>query len=135
MPFNKRWNVTYQNLQQSQRQSNDISYWHGFVNTFFSPKGFLRLSLWSQTEESTKSYEIPTSALARYYCSHFNSGVQSIQMYMENANQRDLSNGYHIVESDRCSFTYWFTNGHQVRTFCPISIAFKNLHDLAGVGR
>ena len=55
-------------------------------------------------------------------------------MYMENANQRDLPNGNHAVESDRCSFTYWFTNGHQVRTFRPIQIAFNNLRDPAGVG-
>ena len=47
-------------------------------------------------------------------------------MYMENANQRDLSNGNHVVESERCSFTYLFTNGHQVRTFRPLQIAIKH---------
>ena len=106
---------TNQDLRQGRRPT-DISYWHAFVDMFFSQKGFLKLSLWSQTEESNKSYEIPTSALARYYCSHFNSGVQSIQMIMENASQKDLPNGNHLVESQKCSFVYWFTNGHQVRS-------------------
>ena len=36
-------------------------------------------------------------------------------MIMEAATQKDLPNGNHFVESQRCSWVYWFANGHQVR--------------------
>ena len=54
-------------------------------------------------------------------------------MFMENANQTDLPNGNHLVESHKCSFVYWFTNGHQVRSLRLIQIVFKDLPSLGGI--
>ena len=99
---------------QSKRQANDLAYWHSFVERFFSPKGVLRQSLWSEEAKEHKVYEISTAALARYYWTHYKSGIQNIQMIMENANEKNLPSGGHFVESVKTTFIYYFGNGHQV---------------------
>ena len=83
------------------------------MDRFFSQIGVLRQQYWSSVDQSTKQYEVSTPALARYYCTHFSSGVQTIQMILGMAKETDLPNGGHFVES-KSSFIYWFENGHQV---------------------
>ncbi len=83
------------------------------MDRYFSSVGVLRQKFWSSVDDSTKQYEISNPVLARYYWTNFNSGVQKVQMMLENAKEKDLQNGGHFVESG-CSFIYWFVNGHQV---------------------
>ena len=100
--------------QSQQPQSNDLSYWQSFVDRFYSPTGVLRQQL-SDSENNLKAWEIPTSALARYYWTHFSSGVQNMQMIMENARSKDLPSGGHIVECAKSSFIYWFADDCHVK--------------------
>lgn len=111
--LNGRLDGTHPNNPQLQKKSNNIAYWQAFVERFFSPIGVLRQQFWSSADRSTKQWEIATPALARYYWTHFNSGVQHIQMILETAKEKDLPTGGHFVESKSC-FIYWYTNGHQV---------------------
>lgn len=104
----------YGNQMPARNQSGDLTYWQQFVERFYSPTGVLRQQLWCSTENSTKQYEIATPALARYYWTHFVSGVQNIQMILEQAKEKDLQNGGHFVESNKSCFVYWLENGHQV---------------------
>ena len=94
---------------------NDLAYWQKFVDQFFSQSGILRQQLLCQADSSSKQYEISTSALPRYYCTHFESGVRKIQMILENAREREVPNHCHYVESPKASFIYWFESGSQVR--------------------
>ena len=61
-----------------------------------------------------KTYELSISALPRYYWTHYNHGVQNIQMIMAGATGKELGAGGHYVESTKISFIYWYSNGTQV---------------------
>jgi LIM-domain binding protein len=99
---------------QSTKQRDDLNYWLQFVDRFFSPKGVLRHSIWFATENTGKQYEITFPALARYFHTHFESGITSMQMIMEKGVEKELPNNGHYVESQKSSFVYWFDTGSQV---------------------
>lgn len=109
-----------QSTVRAQAQPNELKYWQAFVGQFFSPVGVLRQQLVQYKDDGSgeslesKTWEISTPALARYYWTHFTTGVTNIQMIMENASERDLANGGHFVESPKASFIYWYGNGCQV---------------------
>ncbi|KAI9049797.1 hypothetical protein LZ554_005948 [Drepanopeziza brunnea f. sp. 'monogermtubi'] len=95
------------------KQNDDLNYWLDFVNQFFSPKGVLRHSVWLVDENSNKQYEITFPALARYFHTHFESGIKTMQMVMERGFERELHNG-HYISCEKSSFVYWFDNGSQL---------------------
>jgi hypothetical protein len=99
---------------QASKQTDDLNYWLNFRDRFFSPKGVLRHSVWVVDDSSNKQYEIAFPALARYFHTHFESGIKNMQMIMEKGSERELPNNGHYIESQRSSFVYWFDNGSQV---------------------
>jgi hypothetical protein len=102
---------------QATKQREDLAYWIDFVETFFSPRGVLRHSVWDIDENSSKQYEVTFPALARYFFTHFESGIINMQMIAEKAKDKELPNNCHYIESQKSSFIYWFDNGSQV--CCP----------------
>lgn len=84
------------------------------MERFYSQGGVLRQGVWNAQHGGSKKFEISTPVLARYYWTQFNSGVKHIQMIVENAIEKDLSTGGHIVESSKTCFIYWFANECQV---------------------
>lgn len=107
---------------QGTKQRDDLLYWLNFVDRFFSPRGVLRHSVWIVDEHSNKQYEITFPALARYFHTHFESGIKNMQMIMERGSEKELPNNGHYIESQKSSFVYWFDNGSQVScTKCPPS--------------
>lgn len=104
---------------QGSKQSDDLNYWLNFRDRFFSPKGVLRHSVWQADDSSNKQYEITFPALARYFYTHFESGIQNMQMIIERGTEKELPNSGHYVESSKSSFVYWFDNGSQVSFFVP----------------
>ncbi|KAJ5089744.1 Transcriptional activator ptaB [Penicillium argentinense] len=99
----------------SQGEAVDLQYWQGFVDRFYAPGGVLRQGVWNP-QVGSKQFEISTPALARYYLTQFTSGIKQIQMVVEAARERDMPNGGHMVESQKASFIYWFTNDCQLFT-------------------
>jgi hypothetical protein len=99
---------------QATKQREDLAYWAEFVETFFSPRGVLRHSVWDIDENSSKQYEVTFPALARYFFTHFESGIINMQMIAEKAKEKELPNNCHYIESQKSSFIYWFDNGSQV---------------------
>ena len=108
----------------------DLAYWMHFVQQFFSPRGVMRHSLWMLDESSNKQYEIPFSALPRYFHTHFQSGIKSMQLITEKGTEKPLPNNGHYIESLKSTFVYWFDNGSQVCYCAFISSAsrFANYH-------
>jgi LIM-domain binding protein len=100
---------------QASKQTDDLNYWLNFRDRFFSPKGVLRHSVWVVDDSSNKQYEIAFPALARYFHTHFESGIKNMQMIMEKGTEKELPNNGHYIESMKSSFVYWFDNGSQVR--------------------
>ncbi len=110
---------------QATKQRDDLAYWADFVETFFSIRGVLRHSVWDIDENTTKQYEVTFPALARYFFTHFESGITNIQMIIEKAKEKELANNCHYIESQQSSFIYWFDNGSQV--CCPLSHRLRGL--------
>ncbi|KAI0880153.1 uncharacterized protein GGS22DRAFT_182499 [Annulohypoxylon maeteangense] len=105
------------------RTKDDLSYWNSFVAQFFSPRGVFRLSLFdvgiemANAEHGDKQYEITQPALARYFHTHFESGIRRINLTFEKGiTDRPLPNGCHFIENQKANLTYWFDNSHVVAT-------------------
>jgi hypothetical protein len=67
------------------------------------------------TNSSTKQFTISASSLARYYWTHFDSGVQNIQLQLEGVREIPASNNGHWVMCTRARYIFWFGNNTQVR--------------------
>lgn len=103
-----------------EKQKDDLNYWASFVDRFFSPAGILRHCVWDGQVSESKQYEITVPALARYFYTHFESGVQNMQMIMEKGTEKELPNNCYYLESSKSSFIYWFDNGSQVSIAQPL---------------
>ncbi|KAI1496516.1 LIM-domain binding protein-domain-containing protein [Biscogniauxia marginata] len=106
------------------KAKDDLAYWQAFVSQFFSPRGVFRLSVYITSSDPTseehgtdKQYEITQPALARYFHTHFQSGIRQIQMTFEKGTiDKPLPNGCHFIENPKASLIYWFDNSHVVAT-------------------
>lgn len=102
-------------VAQSLKQQADLNYWQTkVIDQFFSQSGTLRYHALDAKDGSTKAYEIPFLALARYFNSHFEGGIKSIQLQVETPNQMALNGGRHQVDTPKASFTYWYEHGTHV---------------------
>ena len=102
----------------SKGNEEDRSYWNNFVQLFFSQKGILRHAILIRDKENhqEKQYEIAYPALARYFHTHFDSGVKTMQLIMEKGTtDRPLPGDCHWIECTKASLVYWFDNGSHVR--------------------
>jgi hypothetical protein len=99
---------------QVTKQRDDLAYWSDFVETFFSPQGALHHSVWVSDEGNGKQYKITYPALARYFYTHFESGISNMQMIIEQAKEKELPYNCYYIESPKSSFIYRFENGSQV---------------------
>lgn len=101
----------------SNSKDDDLSYWNDFVQRFFSLKGIFRhATLFREGEsQSQKQYEIPYPALPRYFHTHFESGVKTMQLTMDKGTtDRSLPNDCHLIENQKASLVYWYENGSHV---------------------
>lgn len=95
------------------------------MRRFFSPNGTFRHTILiiddrADTAEESKggverTYDIAYPALARYFHTHFDSGVKTMQLVMEKGTtDQSLPGDCHIVENKRASLVYWFEGGSHV---------------------
>lgn len=97
------------------KRTNDIDYWQSFVSKFFAPDGRLVQHVWYPTGGGrTKEFTVPAASLPRYYWTHYNSGVQNLQMKVESAKESQLPNACWVVGFEKAQFTFWYGNGTQV---------------------
>jgi len=62
----------------------------------------------------TKEFTINAPSLPRYYWTYYNSGIQNVQLKIENAKELPLQNNCHYVACEKAQITFWFANGTQV---------------------
>ena len=120
---------------QAKKQQDDLNYWLRFVDQFFSINGVLRHSVWLVDENSHKQYEITFPALARYFHTHFESGVKNMQMIIERGSEKELPNNGHYIEAQKSSFVYWFDGGAQVQFIYPLRWIITNLSSWSQMAR
>ncbi|KAL2753759.1 hypothetical protein ACRALDRAFT_2029519 [Sodiomyces alcalophilus JCM 7366] len=107
----------------------DLSYWNTFVAQFFSPRGVFRHSVHiTDVEDQTdKQYEITYPALARYFHTHFDSGVKNMQLIMEKGTtDRTLPPNGQWIENTRSSWIYWFEGGSHLVATGTVRAHFDN---------
>lgn len=94
----------------------DLDYWNKFVQHFFSQKGIFRHTILvgrdGEDQGQERQYEIAYPALARYFHTHFESGVKHMQLVLDKGTtERPLPNDCHLIENQKTSLIYWF-EGH-----------------------
>lgn len=102
---------------QGAKNKDDMSYWNRFVAQFFSPNGVFRHTLHVSDSEDTpdKQYDISYPAIARYFHTHFSSGVKSMQLILDSgSSDKHLPGDCYCIENPRASFVYWFETGSHV---------------------
>lgn len=78
---------------------------------FFSQRGVFRHTVHVTDGDADKQYEITYAALARYFHTHFESGIERMQFIIESDPvDRQLPLGQTWVEN-KASFVYWFDTG------------------------
>lgn len=112
------WQLTNSYAMQGYKGKEALDYWTGFVQRFFSQKGIYRYTIHMREHEDQnpdKQYEITYPALARYFYTHFESGVKTMQLIMNKGiTDRALPNDCHIIENRNASLTTWFDGGSHV---------------------
>ena len=98
---------------QVQDVPNGATYWQQFVNTFFADDSVFKLTVISANDPGAKpkQFTICYTSLPRYYVTHFESGVENIQLTMDGATEIELGNNNYLVTIERAKFIYWFRDG------------------------
>ncbi|KAF2151774.1 hypothetical protein K461DRAFT_294661 [Myriangium duriaei CBS 260.36] len=108
-------------------KQNNIEFWQQFVGKFFGSDGRLVLCLptsGDQTNRRLKQFIVPNSTLPRYWYTYFQSGLQNLQVKMENAKEHVMQNQCHYVAFERSQFVFWYSNGVQVIWHGKLSAMF-----------
>ncbi len=117
-------------FSQGPASSDDMSYWHEVVHRFFNPRAVFRQSIRNEGDEAEKQYEILFPALARYFHTHFESGIKSMQLVLDKGTaDRSLHGDYHAIENGKASLVYWFEGGSHVSIFLCLFIIIPSLVD------
>lgn len=106
---------------QGAKGKDDLTYWNAFVDRFFAPDSVFRYSLHVTEggETTDKQYEISFPAIARYFHTHFDSGVRNMQLILDKGTtDRPLAPDGHFIENPKASLVYWFETGSHVSTCC-----------------
>lgn len=74
-----------------------------------------------------KQYEIAYPAIARYFHTHFGSGVKSMQLIMDKGlTDRPLPGDFHCIENQRASLVYWFESGSHLVSTGTLRVQFDS---------
>lgn len=85
------------------------------MNTFFAPESVFRHALLNDEEPNDRTYEIAFPAIARYFHTHFSSGVRNMQLILDKGTtDRALAHDGYFIENSKASFVYWFETGSHV---------------------
>jgi hypothetical protein len=116
-------------LPQGSEGKDDLDYWNRFVQQFFSQKGIFRHTILMRDGEDhaqEKHYEIAYPALARYFHTHFESGVKKMQLVLDKGTtERALPNDCYVIENPKASLVYWFDGGSHVS--CVSGSGWRNI--------
>ncbi|KAK1754328.1 LIM-domain binding protein-domain-containing protein [Echria macrotheca] len=104
------------------KSKDDLAYWNNFVHQFFSPRGLFRLTILvkeggENRQDLDKQYELAVPALPRYFHTHFESGIKSIQLNLDKCTiDKPLPHDCYYMEYHKASLVYWFETGSHLVT-------------------
>lgn len=112
------------------RSRDDLGYWNELVMRFFSRSAVFRHTLHASAEgEETgpRQYDITFPAIARYFHTHFGSGVKSMQITLgQGTADRPLPGDGYQIENPRASMIYWFETGSHLVSSGNLRVVFDN---------
>ena len=112
---------------QGSKGKDDLGFWTDFVRRFFTASGVFRhtIHVMDGEEGHDKQYEIGSSALPRYFHTHFESGVKTMQLVLDRQTaDRPLPGDSFFVENQNASFVYWFEGGSHVVASGTVRVQF-----------
>lgn len=116
------------------RSRDDLSYWNELVGRFFSRSATFRHTLHASAEgEDTgpRQYDITFPAIARYFHTHFGSGVKSMQLTLgQGTADRPLPGDGYLIENPKASFIYWFETGSHLVSSGSLRVLFDSEHKM-----
>lgn len=111
------------------RSRDDLGYWNGLVARFFSTSATFRHTLPSPEGDDTgpRQYDITFPAIARYFHTHFGSGVKSMQLTLgQGTVDRALPGDGYLIENPKASLIYWFETGSHLVSSGNLRVQFDN---------
>lgn len=112
------------------RTRDDLSYWNAFVGRFFSTSAIFRHTLHASAdgeETGPRQYDIGFPAIARYFHTHFGSGVKSMQLTLgQGTVDRPTPGDGYSIENPKASLIYWFETGSHLVSSGTLRIQFDN---------
>jgi hypothetical protein len=122
--------LLYQDQLANPDRPNDLAYWEETIQKYFSPFGSIRQQLYNNKQGNDKSFQLQYPSLARFYYSHFTSGIKQILMQSFDHNQSKLPNGGIHIWSNRASLTYVFHNDLRVTTQGSLKVSFDEMQKI-----
>ncbi|KIW15744.1 hypothetical protein PV08_05794 [Exophiala spinifera] len=122
--------IMYQDTLANPDRPNDLDYWEQTISRYFSPLGSMRQQLFSNKNGIDKSFQLQFPSLARYYHTHFASGVKQILLQSFDHNQNKLPNGGVHIWSTNASLTYVFGSDIRVSTTGQLRVIFDEFQKI-----
>ncbi|KAG9793358.1 Transcriptional activator ptaB [Exophiala dermatitidis] len=119
--------IMYQDTLAAPERPNDLDYWDGIIARYFSQFGSIRQQLFSNKNGVDKTFMLQYPCLARYYHTHFASGVKKVLLQSYDHNQSKLPNGGVQIFSGNASLTYVFNNDIRVTTTGQLRVIFDEM--------
>ncbi|KAI1611762.1 LIM-domain binding protein-domain-containing protein [Exophiala viscosa] len=116
--------IMYQDNLANPERPYELEYWEQTIARYFSQFGSMRQQLFSNKNGVDKSFQLQFPSLARYYHTHFASGVRQILLQSYDHNQNKLPNGGVHIWSTNASLTYVFANDIRVTTTGQLRVIF-----------
>ncbi|THH18012.1 hypothetical protein EW146_g2883 [Bondarzewia mesenterica] len=92
-----------------------LKYWEEVVREYYVPAATLKLTLWkdNQTTEA-KVFEVGTPILPRFFLVTSQSGVKSMTLSLDGAEERMTAHNSAVVECENAVWAYRYSNGYTV---------------------
>jgi LIM-domain binding protein len=116
--------IMFQDSLASPEQPNDLSYWEALIRKYFSVFGCLKQQYFNSRNQSDKSFQLLFPSLARFFLTHFSTGIKQILLQSYDHTQSRTANGNTCVKSESASLTYVFHNDIRVTTQGQLFVVF-----------
>ncbi|TCD69169.1 hypothetical protein EIP91_008465 [Steccherinum ochraceum] len=112
--------VLASDTQNSQKLQ--LSYWDSLIKEYFTARASLKFTLWKDNQRNeAKPFEIGVPILPRFFLVTSQSGVKSMNLSLDGARERIVSQGHAVVECVHAVWTYRYQNGYTVTLRGPMT--------------
>lgn len=111
-------------LNSNLEQKSEIEFWRRVIGEFFVDTGVLKYTVNSGKERRT--WELPAAILPRFYRTFIVSGVQRIQIHLEDSRPFQPNPMGFVVDCPRASVSYYMGKDNFVTSSGSLRVIFNN---------